>query len=137
MRYQGSGPGRNDATIYGPPGTRGLVNGLRAAFQSGSALVSSATPTFHVIELNDGSKLDIGGIYITNSHYNLWKRSGPKAIKIKNLSVPCEIGQIFSLRHCGAGTRSICPDSTADSNSKTNRIRGPHRGPRAITPASH
>jgi ribonuclease BN (tRNA processing enzyme) len=36
LRYQGSGPGCGAVTVYGPPGTKRLVDGLRAAIQPGS-----------------------------------------------------------------------------------------------------
>lgn len=85
MRYQGSGPGCGTVTVYGPPGTKRLLAGLLSAIQPGSGLVSSAPPDFRAIEWNDGSKVSVGDVAVTvasNSHYNLWKGSGPAPVSL-------------------------------------------------------
>ncbi len=85
MRYQGSGPVCAPVTIYGPPGTKRLVDGLRSAIQPGSGLVSSSAPDFRAVEVDNGSKVAIGDIQITvasNSHYNLWNGAGPAPVAL-------------------------------------------------------
>jgi ribonuclease BN (tRNA processing enzyme) len=84
MRFQGS---RADTpvTIYGPPGTKALVVGLRSAMQNGAALAPLPPPTYTVIELGDGSKVTVGDIKVTvaaNSHYIAWPGTGPKPVAL-------------------------------------------------------
>jgi ribonuclease BN (tRNA processing enzyme) len=85
LRYQIGAPGV--LAIYGPPGTREMVDGLTAALRPSSELNAAlkdnvAVPpesTVHVIELKDGSTLTIGQIKVTaaaNSHFILWPQSG-------------------------------------------------------------
>ncbi len=85
MRYQGSGPGCAAVTIYGPPGTKRLVDGLMSAIQPGSALMPVAPPEVRVVELNDGAKLALGDIQVSvaaNSHYNLWNGAGARPVSL-------------------------------------------------------
>lgn len=85
MRYQGSGPTCGGVTVYGPPGTRRLVDGLLAAIEPGAALVPTALPDIRVVELNGGAKVTVGDVQITaaaNSHYNLWNGSGAKPVSL-------------------------------------------------------
>jgi ribonuclease BN (tRNA processing enzyme) len=85
LRYQVGG--LSALAIYGPPGTKELVEGLTAALQPTSELNAalkgngSVAPksTVHVVELMDGSTLDIGRIKVTaavNTHFILWPASG-------------------------------------------------------------
>jgi ribonuclease BN (tRNA processing enzyme) len=79
MRFQVAIPG--SLTIYGPPGTRRLVDGLIAAMQP-AAEAGAGFPGqprrvpangIHVVELTDGSQLTIGDVKVsaaTNSHYS-------------------------------------------------------------------
>lgn len=85
MRFQGSGPVCGVMTIYGPPGTRRMVDGLLAAIQPGSALMPLDPPKVNVVELRDGSKVTIGDVQVTaasNSHYAIWKSDGPKPVAL-------------------------------------------------------
>ena len=85
MRYQGSGPGCSTVTIYGPPGTKRLVEGLRAAIQPGAGLSPMAPPDVNVVELSDGAKVSLGDIDVTaaaNTHYNLWNGAGAKPVAL-------------------------------------------------------
>jgi ribonuclease BN (tRNA processing enzyme) len=79
MRFQVAYPGT--LTIYGPPGTRRLVDGLLAAMQP-AAEAGAGFPGqpprnpangVQVVELTDGGQLSIGDIKISaavNSHYS-------------------------------------------------------------------
>ncbi|MBS0473506.1 MAG: MBL fold metallo-hydrolase [Proteobacteria bacterium] len=85
MRWQGGSPLQGGLTIYGPPGTKKLVAGLLAAFQTGAALAPQKLPDYRVVELNDGSVVTIGGVKVTaasNSHYNLWNGKGAKPVSL-------------------------------------------------------
>ena len=77
-RYQLVAPGV--LTIYGPPGTTAVVDGLIAAMEpaalAGSVIRQRAgrrpADTVNVIEIGDGSRLTLGAIKVTaaaNSHY--------------------------------------------------------------------
>ena len=84
LRYQMRGPSRVTA-IYGPPGTKRLVDGLLAAIQPGSALVPKPLPDWRVVELNDGSKISVGDVRVTaasNSHYILWSGPEPRPVSL-------------------------------------------------------
>ena len=83
-------------TVYGPPGTKRLVDGLVAAMQV-EADFDSAGPgaphrnpadTVKVIEIGDGDHLKIGGIPVTvrsNSHYSI-PADSPLAKRFQSLS---------------------------------------------------
>lgn len=86
-RYQMLAP--RVLTIYGPPGTRGLVDGLIAAMAgalpSGPSLRVPAGQTVRVIEIGDGSRFEVGaikGAAVANSHYS----ATPSAAKAVSLS---------------------------------------------------
>ncbi len=84
MRFQGS-RANTPVTIYGPPGTKALVAGLRSAMQNGAALAPLGPPTYEVIELNDQSKVTVGDIKVTaaaNTHYIAWPGAGPKPVAL-------------------------------------------------------
>ncbi|WP_225883600.1 MBL fold metallo-hydrolase [Sphingomonas aliaeris] len=79
LRYQTAVPGR--LAIYGPPGTRALVDGLlasmRPAAEAGYGLPGEPTTrledTVSVTELTDGSRADVAGVAVfaaQNSHYS-------------------------------------------------------------------
>jgi ribonuclease BN (tRNA processing enzyme) len=79
MRFQVAYPG--NLTIYGPPGTRRLVDGLIAAMQpaaeAGAGFPGQARRVpangIQVVELTDGSQWMIGNVKVsaaTNSHYS-------------------------------------------------------------------
>jgi ribonuclease BN (tRNA processing enzyme) len=81
LRYQTDGVGA--VAIYGPPGTRQLVDGLLASMAPAAAAGyglpgQNAVPvdpaaTVRVVELTDGSRVDIGGFTVTaaqNTHYS-------------------------------------------------------------------
>ncbi|NII55615.1 MBL fold metallo-hydrolase [Luteibacter sp. SG786] len=85
MRDQGGGPGRKLITIYGPPGTKAMVDGLRSAMQSGSALLPQKPSDYKVVELSDGSSVSVGDVKVTtvsNSHYLLWRGSGAQPVSL-------------------------------------------------------
>lgn len=85
LRYQAGSPNTPPLTIYGPPGTKALAASLRAAIQPASALTPTPVPDYNVIELNDGSKVSLGGVTVTaaaNSHYVLWNGAGPKPVSL-------------------------------------------------------
>jgi ribonuclease BN (tRNA processing enzyme) len=94
LRYQTSVPGI--LTIYGPPGTKGLVHGLlesmhpavEAGFGIPGAPKPSAEEGVRVIELFDGSKAQLPEIGVTaaeNSHYSFAPGS-VEAGRFKSLS---------------------------------------------------
>lgn len=79
LRYQTNVPGK--LAIYGPPGTRALVDGLvasmRPAAEAGYGLPGEPTTRpediVTVTELTDGSTADVAGVPVTaaqNSHYS-------------------------------------------------------------------
>jgi ribonuclease BN (tRNA processing enzyme) len=87
MRYQVIAP--NVLTIYGPPGTKAIVDGLLKAMEpaalSGSVIRARAArgpaDTVRVVEIADGAKLTIGSAHViaaSNSHYTVL--AGPKSI---------------------------------------------------------
>jgi ribonuclease BN (tRNA processing enzyme) len=94
MRYQVLTPG--DLTIYGPPGTQRLVDGLLAAMQP-AAEVGAGVPGavrrppeagVHVIEIADGAHVTIADATVTvarNSHYS-WPEGSPEAARYQSLS---------------------------------------------------
>jgi ribonuclease BN (tRNA processing enzyme) len=78
MRFQTIAPG--DLTIYGPRGTKQLVNGLLAAMQPMMQLTAAAhartsinfADTIKVIEVTDRSKFTVGPVAVAaavNTHY--------------------------------------------------------------------
>jgi ribonuclease BN (tRNA processing enzyme) len=95
LRYQTNAPGV--LTIYGPPGTKRLVDGLTAsmkpAAEAGYGLPGEpSTPpeqTVKVVELVGGSRLSLpAGLEVTaaeNSHYS-FAQGSPEAAKYKSLS---------------------------------------------------
>ncbi|MEX1827353.1 MBL fold metallo-hydrolase [Luteibacter sp. CQ10] len=85
MRDQGGGPGRKLMTIYGPPGTKAMVDGLRSAMQPGSALLPQKPSDYKVVELDNGSSVTLGDVKVTtasNSHYLLWRGTGTKPVSL-------------------------------------------------------
>jgi len=85
MRDQGGGPGRKSITIYGPPGTKAMVDGLCSAMQPGSALLPQQPADYKVVELKDGSSVTVGDVKVTtasNSHYLLWRGSGAQPVSL-------------------------------------------------------
>jgi ribonuclease BN (tRNA processing enzyme) len=79
LRYQTNVPGA--MTIYGPPGTRALIDGIVASMQpaaeAGYGLQGSThvapKDTVRVIEMTDGSKVTLAGFTVIaaqNSHYS-------------------------------------------------------------------
>ncbi len=79
LRFQTSG--RDPLTIYGPPGTRQLVDGILASMVPGATAnygVAGAPPADHragieVVELHDGESARLGGMTVTarsNTHYS-------------------------------------------------------------------
>lgn len=85
LRYQGSPAGVKPLTIYGPPGTKQVVAGLRSAIGPGSALLPVEPPEYSVVELTDGSTVDLGGLTVTaaeNSHYQLWEGEGGRPVSL-------------------------------------------------------
>ena len=79
LRFQTSGS--DPLTIYGPPGTQQLVDGILAAMEPGATAnygVAGAAPVDHragirVVELRDRDSVDTGGITVTareNTHYS-------------------------------------------------------------------
>lgn len=74
-RHQASLAGTSPLVVYGPPGTRAMVDNLLGAFQPATALTIMAPPRYEVRELIDRSSVSIGGVTVTvaaNSHYDLW-----------------------------------------------------------------
>lgn len=82
-------------TIYGPPGTRDIVNGLIAAMQPSAKSafgVSGEIPimpvSIKVVELDNGDVVKLDGMTVhvaTNSHYSFDPRS-PEATYFRSLS---------------------------------------------------
>ncbi len=83
-------------TIYGPPGTQLLVDGIVAALQPSAQAAygipgrrwASPESTVKVIEMTDGSKVDVDGITVTaaqNTHYDFAPGS-PDDQRFKSLS---------------------------------------------------
>ena len=79
LRFQTNGS--DPLTIYGPPGTRQLVDGILSAMEPGATAnygVAGAAPVDHragieVVELRDGGSFDAGGMTVTiraNTHYS-------------------------------------------------------------------
>ena len=94
LRYQTNVPGV--LTVYGPPGTQRLVDGLVASMQPGSeagygipgARRIPPEDTVRVVELRDGGRAELPGIAVTaaeNSHYSFAPGS-PEAERYKSLS---------------------------------------------------
>lgn len=70
MRYQSLYSSR--ITVYGPPGTRALVDGVLAAMTPSMSLVRRGELDVQVEEIGDGSRITLGDIVVTaakNSHY--------------------------------------------------------------------
>jgi ribonuclease BN (tRNA processing enzyme) len=85
MRYQAGGAFVGPVTIYGPPGTKQMVDALRGAMLQAGALTPQAPPQITVVELNDGSKITLGNVTVTaaaNSHYALWKGKGAAPVSL-------------------------------------------------------
>ncbi|MGA0603786.1 MBL fold metallo-hydrolase [Caulobacter sp. KR2-114] len=85
MRYQGGGNFAGPVTIYGPPGTRQMVDTLRQAMLPAAALAPQPPPAYQVIEVNDGSRIALGKVTVTaasNSHYALWQDKGAKPVSL-------------------------------------------------------
>lgn len=85
LRYQGGGPWVKPLTIYGPPGTRAMVQGLRSAMQPSGALAPTPLPEYQVVELTDGGGATLGDLKVTaaaNSHYVLWKGAGAQPVSL-------------------------------------------------------
>ncbi len=71
MRLQGMNPGT--VTIYGPRGTKALVDGLLAAMQPSFAVIRRPETEIQVVEITDGSRVVIGDVTVLaarNSHYS-------------------------------------------------------------------
>ncbi len=79
LRFQTNG--QDPLTIYGPPGTRELVDGILASMVPGATAnygVAGAPPVDHragieVVELRDGQNARVGGMTVTvrsNTHYS-------------------------------------------------------------------
>jgi ribonuclease BN (tRNA processing enzyme) len=94
MRYQVRTPGV--LTIYGPPGTKRMVDSLVAAmrpmseFGAGNPGVTPPPPepSFRVVEIVDGDKIVIDDVTVTvasNSHYS-YPSGSPEALKFQSLS---------------------------------------------------
>ena len=94
LRFQTSG--RDPLTIYGPPGTRDLVDGLFASMVPGATAhygVAGAPPANHragieVVELHDGESATIGEMTVTargNTHYS-FPPDGELAKRFQSLS---------------------------------------------------
>ena len=88
QRYQSVSPG--EVTIYGPPGTKALVDALVGAMVAAATgppaarqrLIGGPGDNVKVIELTDGEKFVIGGTAITaaaNSHYSFASGSAEAA----------------------------------------------------------
>ncbi len=83
LRWMNNIPGK--LKVYGPPGTREIVNGALLAMQPQARVgfglgTKSPTPasSVEVIELSDGAQVEIGGLKVTaaaNSHFD---HPGPK-----------------------------------------------------------
>lgn len=94
LRYQTNVPGRLE--IWGPPGTRRLVEGLVASMQPGSEAGyglpgAPRTPpeaTVHVVELRGGDRVELPYLVVTsaeNSHFS-FPSGSPEAERHKSLS---------------------------------------------------
>ncbi len=94
MRYQVRTSGV--LTIYGPPGTKRMVDSLVAAmrpmseFGAGNPGVTPPPPepSFRVVEIVDGDKIVIDDVTVTvasNSHYS-YPGGSPEALKFQSLS---------------------------------------------------
>lgn len=94
MRFQINSPG--SVTIYGPPGTKRLVDGLIAALQpfaeSGAGIPGQVLrhpeDSFTVIEITGGQKVTVGNIAVTaatNTHYS-YPEGSPEAARFQSLS---------------------------------------------------
>lgn len=94
MRQQTHVPG--ELTIYGPPGTRELVNGIEAAQRYLPDLVGAENSrvrdlpptTVKVIEVTDGSAVTIGSVKVTaatNTHYG-FSAGSEQAKRFQSLS---------------------------------------------------
>lgn len=78
LRWMNNIPGQ--LTVYGPPGTQELVNGLVASMQPQARVglgVGAATPppagSVNVVELTDGERVEQGGLTVTtaaNTHFD-------------------------------------------------------------------
>lgn len=85
-----------DLTIYGPPGTKKLVDGLIASLQGLQDFLKEITKgqeknalnTVKVVEVTDGSIFNLGAVKVTavtNTHYDLPSDS-PEAARFQSLS---------------------------------------------------
>jgi ribonuclease BN (tRNA processing enzyme) len=94
LRYQTNGPGA--VTIYGPPGTRALIDGIVASMQPASEAgyglpgekIVAPKDTVRVIEMIDGSKAALDGFTVTaaqNTHYSFAPGSAEDA-RFKSLA---------------------------------------------------
>lgn len=85
LRYQASLAGTSPLVIYGPPGTKALVDNLLAAFTPATALTRTRAPTYEVRELHDGTRVNIAGVTVTaavNSHYDLWPDTAARPVSL-------------------------------------------------------
>ena len=94
LRYQTNAPGV--LTVYGPPGTKGLVDGIVASMQPGAEAgyglpgakrIDPAT-TVRVVELVGGSSVSLPGARLSvvdNSHYS-WPAGSDEARRFRSLS---------------------------------------------------
>lgn len=85
LRYQGNPGTSRPLSIYGPAGTRRMIDGLLSAMQSGSALLPTSPPIVQVVELADTSVVDLYGLTVTaaeNSHYQLWDSEGDRPVSL-------------------------------------------------------
>lgn len=84
LRYQTNAPGA--LTIYGPPGTREMVDGLlafmapmaRSGYGLDGATYIDPAETVDVIEIRDGARIALDGVTVTaaeNTHYSFAKGS--------------------------------------------------------------
>lgn len=97
LRWMNNSPGQ--LTVYGPPGTRELVDGIIASMQPqarvGFGLGTRSVPpadSVRVIELEDGGRAEIGPVAVTaaaNSHFDHDGAPTPGAI---SLSYRFELG---------------------------------------------
>lgn len=96
LRYQGSPAPLKPLTIYGPPGTKRMVAGLQSAMVPGSTLLPMKPPVYKVVELGNGSHVDLGGLKVTaaeNSHYQLWESKKDRPVSLSYNSI-CRIGRL-------------------------------------------
>lgn len=143
MRDQARGRAHKTITIYGPPGTKAMVDGLRSAMQQGSALLPQQPSVYNVVELHDGASVMVGDIKVTaasNSHYLLWRGSGAQPVSLsyrfdlpdRSIVYTGDTGPSANVERLAHGA-DLLVSEVMDADAALNRLKGAGPGiPKAI-----